>query len=94
MPCVCCGREEALSPLPAHMGNLKACFPCIGKHGAENIAQEADRLLAEYYFFQRPAPVCLVCGDPVLEHSDGSCPMWCQECEDRRKRYVNAQAGR
>ncbi len=81
-------------PLPMHIGTMQACGPCICKYGAEQLAQEADRLLAEVEFFERPAPHCLVCGGPVLMEPNGWRPTWCQKCEAKRKAYVNAQARR
>ena len=93
MLCICCGNDtRQLFPVPAHIGNLRACGPCISKHGLENIAAEADRLLTEWFLGQLPEPVCGVCGDPVIVYPDGSHPMWCQKCEAKRKAYVNAHA--
>ncbi len=90
MGCVCCGREEADYKLPAHMGNLVACYPCVIKHGAEKLAKEADRLLVEWYLGKPHQPVCLVCGVPMIISSDGSRPMWCDKCETRRVAHTHA----
>jgi len=88
MACVSCGREVPLEKLPSHLGNLGACAPCISKHGAVKLANEADRLLAEYFFFEKPAPHCLCCGAPLIMEPSGWRPMWCQNCEVERKAYV------
>jgi hypothetical protein len=92
MGCICCGRDVPLEKLPAHMGNLGACAPCVSRHGAQKLADEADRLLTEWYFGKQPPPVCLVCGDPVLIDSKGVRPLWCQKCEDKRVAYTHAHA--
>jgi hypothetical protein len=94
MACICCGNDVPTISLPSHVGNLQACAACISKHGAKALAAEADRLLTEHYFFEKPEPHCLVCGDPVLLEPTGWRPIWCQKCEDNRKAYVNAQARR
>jgi hypothetical protein len=72
------------------MGNLKACHPCVFKHGAEKLAKEADRLLVEWYMGRPHQPVCLMCGNPVIITSRGTRPVWCDECEAKRVAYVNA----
>jgi len=96
MPCICCGSEDReLHPLKAHIGNLKVCGPCIAKHGGtERIAAEADRLLVDWFLGLPLDPTCPVCGNPLIMYADGSHPVWCQECEKKRKAYVNAQARR
>jgi hypothetical protein len=91
MPCISCGRSEDLHKVD-HIGNLMACGVCLGKHDAVEIAAEADRLLTEWFLAQKQEPVCLVCRGPVLVHTDGTVPMWCQACELKRKAYVNARA--
>ena len=95
MPCICCGREGVpLKPIPAHVGNLRACDSCISKHGAEKLGAEADRLLTDWFMSQLPAPECPICGSPLLVRSDGTIPAWCQKCDAKRKAYVDAQARR
>ena len=93
MGCIACGREEADYKLPAHMGNLKACYPCVIKHGADKLAKEADRLLVEWYLGKPHQPVCLMCGNPVIITPRGTRPVWCDECEAKRVAYVNAHRG-
>jgi len=92
MGCICCGKEEAEVKLPSHMGNLRACYPCVFKHGEKKLAAEADRLLTEWYMGQPHQPVCLVCGNPLIIESDGFRPMWCDECEAKRVAHTHAIA--
>ena len=95
MACICCGSDSReLVPIPTHIGNLRACAPCVQKHGLENIAAEADRLLSDWFIDLIPEPQCAVCGGKILLNSDGTHSVWCQECEAKRKAYVNAQARR
>ncbi len=94
MNCICCGKEGAEVKLPAHMGNLRACHPCVFRHGAENLAKEADRLLTEWFMGKPHQPICLVCGTPVIIYPDGSRPLWCDECEQKRVNHNNALARR
>jgi hypothetical protein len=89
MGCICCGKEEAEVKLPAHMGNLRACYPCVIRHGAKELATEADRLLTEWFLGRPHQPVCLVCGVQVVIYSDGTRPLWCDACEKKRVAYVN-----
>jgi len=92
MGCVCCGKEVAEIRLPSHMGNLRACHPCVFKHGEKELAAEADRLLIEWYMGKPHQPVCLVCGDPIIISPDGTRPMWCDKCEVKRVAQVNGLA--
>lgn len=90
MPCISCGGSEDLHKVD-HIGNLMACGVCLGKHDVAEIAKEADRLLTEWFLEQKQEACCLVCRGPVLLHTDGTVPMWCQSCEAKRKAYVSAQ---
>ena len=92
MGCICCGREEADVKLPSHMGDLRACYPCVLKHGEKKLADEADRLLTDWYLGKPHQPVCLVCGDPMVIRSDGSRLMWCDDCEAKRVAHTHAIA--
>lgn len=94
MGCICCGRQEADNKLPSHMGNLRACHPCVYRHGAENLAKEADRLLVDWYMGKPHQPVCLVCGTPMIIAPDGSRPVWCEPCEAKRVAHTHASAKR
>jgi len=94
MGCICCGREEADIKLEAHMGNLRACYPCVIKHGAKELAAEADRQLTEWFLGKPHQPVCLVCGQPLIINPDGTRPVWCEDCEKKRVAHTHAIARR
>ncbi len=94
MSCICCGREEIPTyPIPSHIGTLRACYTCHSKIGSKELGLEADRLLVDWYMAQKPKPECQVCHDPVVLYPDGSVPMWCAKCEEKRRALVRANAG-
>lgn len=91
--CISCGSTTGpLRNLPCLAQGLKACERCLAKHGAEALAREADRAVAEAdpprYI---PPPVCLHCGTPMLVNPDGaSHPAWCAKCEAERRALMGA----
>jgi len=93
MSCICCGRVGVQTfPIPSHIGNLKACASCHSRFDSRELGLEADRLLTDYYMALKPKPECGVCHGPVVFYSDGSVPMWCARCEEKRKALVRQYA--
>jgi len=93
MSCICCGREGLPThPIPSHIGTLRACATCQSKIGGVELGLEADRLLTDYYMAMKPKPECQVCHSPVVLYPDGSVPMWCAACEEKRKFLVRQNA--
>jgi len=77
--CVNCGAmDRPLHKLPAHVGTLEACAPCIAKYGLKTLADEADRIISIYK--HRFDPMCICCRKPVMFNLDGSAPTLCREC--------------
>jgi hypothetical protein len=91
--CVNCGSssvDRQLFPIPTYAVELAACATCLIKFGADVLAEEADRWLAEHFSDLAVECMdklgCLHCGGPIIMNEDGSRPLWCGRCNAELKK--------
>jgi hypothetical protein len=85
--CVGCGRaDRPLKPLKGSLWpNARACQECRERYGAEQLAHEADQVLAGATPGRHTPGRCLHCGGPVVADAAGVYAAWCTACETERR---------